>query len=113
MCIRDRCFDYTKAKKEDFFPVEAFFEEEMFPMGVWFVGIETIKTNIGNVRCKVFYPKLIEGRVFQEQSKMRLYVSDDKNQIPIRIESDVYLGTVKAEISDYAGLKFPFHALIK
>ena len=108
-----RCFDYNNAKKGDFFPVEAFFEEESFPMGVWYVGKETIKTNIGKVRCKVFHPKLIEGRVFQEQSSMRLYVSDDKNQIPIRIESDVYLGTVKAEISTYKGLKYSFDALIK
>jgi hypothetical protein len=44
---------------------------------------------------------------------MTLFVSDDKNQLPVRIQSAVYLGYVKADLSEYKNLKFPFTALEK
>jgi hypothetical protein len=82
-------------------------------MGVHYLGKKTITTaNFGKVKCLVFRPKLIEGRVFQDQEDMTLYVSDDKNQIPVRIESKVYLGTVRADLVKYSGLKYPFSSLL-
>ena len=83
----------------------------MFPLGVTYIGKKTIETSVGRVRCLVFQPKLIEGRVFVNQSDMKIYVSEDKNQIPVRIESAVYMGTVKADLSSFENLKFPFSAL--
>jgi hypothetical protein len=106
-----RCIDFNNKKVGYSMNLKAFFDEEIFPMGVTYTGKKTISTPIGKVTCKVFKPKLIEGRVFQDQQDMTIYVSDDKNQIPIRIESKVYLGFVRADLIKYSGLKFPFSSL--
>lgn len=107
-----RCIDFTKIKPNTFVPIQTFFDDEIFPLGVLYTGKEVIKTDFGNVRCMVFKPKLIKGRVFKEQSDMTLYVTDDKNQLPIRIQSAVYLGYVKADLAEYKNLKFPFNSIV-
>ena len=103
-----RCLDYSKIKPGTFVPVTTFFDEEEFPLGVTYIGKKVIKTKFGKVRCRVFTPRLIKGRIFVDQSDMTLYVSDDANQIPVRIESKVFLGYVKADLIEYSGLKYPF-----
>jgi hypothetical protein len=108
-----RCIDFSKAKPGYKVQLNSFFDGGIFPMGVEFKGRKTVKTGIGNVKCLVFTPMLITGRIFKDQSGMKLYVSDDKNQIPVLIESEVYLGTVRASLRKYSGLKFPFSALGK
>jgi hypothetical protein len=108
-----RCIDFSKAKPGYKVQVNSFFDGGIFPMGVEYLGKQTIKTSLGKVRCRVFSPILITGRIFKDQSDMKLYVSDDKNQIPILIESEVYLGTVRAMLKEYKNLRFPFSALEK
>ncbi|MDQ3073926.1 MAG: DUF3108 domain-containing protein [Bacteroidota bacterium] len=108
-----RCMDFSTVQEGTVVPVKSFFENEIFPLGVKFIGRKTIKTDIGTIKCLLFQPLLIEGRVFKDQSGMELYVSDDKNQLPVLIQSDVYLGKVSAELKSYAGLKYPLAALVK
>ena len=94
------------------FHVETFFEAESFPIDVVYFGKETIKTKLGKFRCMVFRPKLIEGRVFKDQSDMVVYVSDDKNRIPIRIESGIFVGSIQVDLSDFKGVKYPFDSRV-
>ena len=103
-----RCLDFSDKPIGYTVNVNSFFDEEILPMGVKLIGKATVSSPIGKIKCNVFRPKLIKGRVFQDQEDMTLYVSDDKNQIPVRIESKVYLGSVRADIARYSGLKFPF-----
>lgn len=107
-----RCIDFTSKKPGYSIDVKSFFDEEELPMGVQFIGRQVINSShLGKIKCLVFRPKLIEGRVFQDQEDMTLYVSDDKNQIPVRIESKVYLGTVRADLVKFSGLKYPFSSM--
>ena len=107
-----RCLDYSDIKPGDEIPVKSFFDKEVFPLGVEYTGKKVIKTKFGKMRCMVFKPKLIEGRIFKDQRDMTLYVSDDKNKIPVRIESAVLVGKVKADLIEYSKLKYPLTALI-
>jgi hypothetical protein len=106
-----RCIDFSNVKPGTFVPITTFFDDEIFPLGITFEKRETISTDLGKIKCLVFKPKLIKGRVFKDQSDMTLYVSDDKNQLPVRIKSAVYLGYVKADLKEFRNLKFPFSAM--
>ncbi|MGZ5302949.1 MAG: DUF3108 domain-containing protein, partial [Bacteroidia bacterium] len=76
-----RCVDFSNKQPGYVVDVNSFFDEEELPMGVQYIGKKTItSSHIGTVKCLVFRPKLIEGRVFEDQEDMTLYVSDDKNQ---------------------------------
>jgi hypothetical protein len=76
------------------------------------MGKETVKTSMGKFRCIVFKPYLLEGRVFKEKEGMTLWVSDDKNKIPIRVEAVVLVGSIKMDLKGYKGVASPL-SLVK
>ena len=51
-------------------------------------------------------PEVISGEVFEEGTEMNIYVSDDNNRVPLLIESPVSVGSVKAVLKNYSGLKY-------
>jgi hypothetical protein len=73
-------------------------------MGIKFLGRETVATKLGKFQCLKFSPQLERGRIFKEQEGMTLWISDDLNHIPIRLESDLLIGSIKIDLSDYSGL---------
>jgi hypothetical protein len=48
------------------------------------------------------------GRVFKEQESVTLWVSDDQNKLPIRLQADILVGSIKADIENFKNLKYPF-----
>ncbi len=57
-----------------------------------------------------FSPQLITGELFKDGDEMQIYVSNDKNKIPLMIESPVTVGSVKAVLHSYNGLRYPMQA---
>jgi hypothetical protein len=49
--------------------------------------------------------------VFKEQEALTLWVSDDENRIPIRIKADLVVGSLRADLNQYAKLKHPFEVI--
>lgn len=108
-----RCIDFSEVPTETHVPINTFFAGDLFPLGVTYLGKETVKTKLGKFRCRKFRPQLVEGRIFKGQDDMTVYVSDDKNQVPIRIESKIFVGKIQADLSAYNQLKYPFSAKIE
>ena len=68
---------------------------------------------MGRYKTLKFQPEVIAGNVFNEGSKMSVWVSDDQNRIPVLIESPVSVGSVKMVLKKYWGLKYDFEAKVK
>lgn len=106
-----RTLDYKDAKKGDSFMMNVFIDDSNYVLGIKFLGRETIKGKDGNTyKCIKLAPILIVDRVFKAQNDMLLWVSDDKNKIPIRIYSAISVGAVYVDLYRYSGLKNPFQA---
>ncbi len=103
-----RCLNYDTIKVGDTISVTTFFDSEIFPLKVKFAGRETIHTAFGKIPCLKFHPMLQTGRVFTEQEDMSVWFSDDGNHIPVRVEAQIVVGSVKADLKQYEGLKYPF-----
>ena len=56
----------------------------------------------------VFKPLVQTGRVFKEKESVTLWITDDNNKVPVRIKADLAVGSLKADIDEYKGLKYPF-----
>lgn len=69
--------------------------------------METLKTRLGTYRCHVFAPVTEPGRVFKTESDMLMWFTDDDNFIPIRIQFDMWVGSMKVDLVEYSGLKYP------
>ncbi len=71
-----------------------------------------LKTKYGKVECLKFRPYVQSGRVFKEQESLSLWVSNDLNKIPIRIKADLTVGSIKADLDGYNGLKNQFKIIM-
>lgn len=88
-------------------------DDGIFDFKLKFLGDEVIKTKYGKVECYKFRPLVQSGRVFKEQESLTLWVSKDQNRIPIRIKADLAVGSIKADLDGYKGLKHQFKILME
>jgi len=56
----------------------------------------------------MFRPIVQAGRVFKEKESITVWVSDDKNKIPLRIKASLAVGSLRADLDVYKGLANPF-----
>jgi hypothetical protein len=76
-----------------------------------YLGVETINTDVGKVTCLKLRPQLVVDRVFKDEDDMTIWVSNDANKIPVRVQTDIMIGSLKVDLSSYSGLKNKFSAL--
>lgn len=109
-----RNLDYKQMKTGQEIPLKILMDQEIYPIALKYLGPEKemkIK-GVGHFNTQRFSPQLIAGDVFKEGDEMTIYVSDDQNKIPLLIESPVSVGSVKAVLKSYEGLKYPMTAQI-
>lgn len=84
-----------------------FDDDEIFKFKLRFLGRETIKTKFGKVNTMIFRPLVQDGRVFKEQESITMWISDDKNKIPVKIKASLRVGALVADLDAFNMLKFP------
>lgn len=82
-------------------------DDELFPFQLKVVGVENIKTKFGTINCLKIVPQVISGRVFKDKEGVTLWVSNDRNLIPIAMKADLLVGSLKASLESYKNLKQP------
>jgi hypothetical protein len=89
--------------------IDMFFDEETTKFKLKFVGRENINSKFGEINCMIFKPLVQAGRVFKEEESLTVWISDDENKIPIRVKASLAVGSIKADIDQYKGLKHPIN----
>ena len=102
-----RTLDFSNVKEGDVFPIFGLIDNEVVPLNIKFIGREEIETKKGTFKCLKFRPMLQEGRVFKDNEDMTVWVSDDKNHLPVRVQTDVLVGSIKMDLVDFEGLANP------
>ncbi|WP_274474178.1 DUF3108 domain-containing protein [Mangrovimonas aestuarii] len=93
--------------------VNMFFDEENYGFKLRFLGEETISTDFGDIHTLKFRPYVMAGRVFKEEESLTLWVSNDKNKVPLRIKADLAVGSLRADLEAFKGLKHPFKIIVE
>jgi hypothetical protein len=120
-CVQDvlssiyyaRNINFNKYKPGDRIPFNMFLDNEVFNMYIRYLGKEEVKTKYGKFRAIKFKPLLLKGTIFEGGEKMTVWVSDDENKIPVRIESPITVGSVKVDMMGYKNLRYPLSSLLK
>jgi hypothetical protein len=89
------------------FYIPLFMDDENYNLEIKYLANEIIDTKWGKIDCMVFQPKMQEGRVFEDGKKMKIWITDDANHLLLRVETDIWAGTIKAVLDDYKKLKHP------
>ena len=72
---------------------------KVYPFEVEVTKRETITTDAGKFNCVVLQPKVKGVGIFRdEDSDLTIWYSDDARHLPVRIRSDVKIGTITASL---------------
>ncbi len=107
-----RNIDYNKYAPGDRIPFNMFLDDKVYPLYIKYLGKEKVETKRGTFNAIKIIPLLIEGTMFNGGEGMEVWVSDDKNHIPLRINSPIVVGSIKADLMEYENLLNPFSSII-
>jgi hypothetical protein len=107
-----RNIDFSSQQSGYSVPFRIFMDKEEYPLKMKYIGKDAKKKvyGIGKYKTLKFQPDVIAGEVFNEGTKMTVWVSDDQNRIPLLIETPVSVGSVKMVLKEYWNLKYDFKA---
>ncbi len=105
--------DVDAIKKDEFVFVNLFFDSENYVFKFKFLGRETIKTKFGKVKTLKFKPYVQSGRVFRSSESITLWVTSDDNKIPLRLQADLSVGSITADLEEFKGLKNSFEIVVE
>ncbi|MCU0417061.1 MAG: DUF3108 domain-containing protein [Cytophagaceae bacterium] len=100
-----RSLDYTTMAPGTPIAMKAFFEDKLYDFTIKFVGREKIDTKWGKINAIKLQPVMPNNEMFDGGNSIRVWISDDKNKIPIRMEADMFVGKVAVDLKGYSGLK--------
>lgn len=120
-CVQDvvssvfyaRNVDFNKLKVNDRIAFSMFLDNEVYQMSIRYLGKETISTKYGKFKAIKIRPVTIKGNIFTGDEKMTVWVTDDANKVPVRIESPIVVGKVRVDMTSFQGLRNPMSALVK
>ena len=102
-----RNLDFSSLSKGDKFKITYFLNDEIAQLGVEYVGIEKVKSVLGELECIKLSPEISPGRIFKKNSRLYLWVTNDGNRIPVKAQVDILIGSVTMELVSADGLKYP------
>ncbi|HSM62910.1 MAG TPA: DUF3108 domain-containing protein [Gillisia sp.] len=97
--------DTQNLKSGDEIHLNMFFDKENHDFKLKYLGKEVLTTKFGKIATLKFRPYVMAGRVFKEQESLTFWISDDKNKIPIKIEADLAVGSLDADLDEFKGLR--------
>ncbi len=101
-----RSLDLSNVKAGDKFAINYFLGEEISKLEIEYIGKETVKSKLGNIRCLKFSPSIKPGRIFKKDSRLYLWVTDDGNRVPVKAQVEILVGAVTMELKSASGLKY-------
>jgi len=106
-----RNINYLDYKANHKIPYSAILGDKIKKLEIKYIGKETIKThNDKSFDCIKIKPSIAETEMFKGgNDKLTAWFSNDKNQVPIMAEAELFIGSVKVVLNTYEGLRHPFN----
>lgn len=109
--VRNLDFQHLEVNEKVY--LNFFLDNELFPSYFKYLGKEIVQTKFGKFKAIKIAPLLVKGSMFDGGERMTIWVTDDENHIPIRIETPIIVGSIKVDMKSYEGLRYPLSSLIE
>lgn len=100
-----RTIDFNKISVGQTLEVPAFFDKELYNMKVRYRGKDVVKTKFGRINVIKLNPVMPPNKLFKGEESIRIWVSDDANKVPVKVEVDLMVGAMEMDLRQYGGLK--------
>lgn len=100
-----RTIDYDNYKEGDIIKVDSFFGDEIYNLEIRFLGRETIDTKVGEINAIVMAPSLPNNDFFSGGDPVKVWISDDKNKVPLKVKAEIAVGAIEIDIKEMKNLR--------
>lgn len=100
-----RTLDYDQKVKGDSITIYGVFEDNFYDFKILYGGKEKIKTALGEFTACKLIPVMPNNKLFSGENAITIWLSDDENKIPLKIEADLVIGKAGCEIMGVNHLK--------
>ena len=101
-----RSVDFSKYRPGDKIPINMVLDSETYNLHIRYLGKEEVSTrDKKKYKCIKFAIKLVEGTMFKGDEDALIWVTDDENRVPVIVEAQILVGSVKAILNEAKGLK--------
>jgi hypothetical protein len=109
-----RKFDFNKLFIGQKVPYRMLVDRTIDDLFFRYLGKENVKTRNGKeYRCHKVSVYLLQGDFFHEGEYMKIWFTDDKNHLPVQVETEIQVGSVKAILLETKSMKYPLSSQIK
>jgi hypothetical protein len=109
-----RKFDFNKLFAGQKVPYRMLVDRQIDDLYFRYLGKENVKTRNGKeYRCHKVSVYLLQGDFFVEGEYMKVWFTDDKNHLPVQVETEILVGSVKALLLEIKTAKYPLTSEIK
>lgn len=103
-----RNINFSKYQPGEKIPVSLIIDGKIYDLFIRYHGKEEITTRDKKTyMCHKFTALLVEGTIFNAGEDLTVWVTDDKNHIPVLVEAKILVGSVKAVLTGATGLRNP------
>jgi len=88
--------------------INTFFDYQNNKMKMKYLLTEVINTTFGKIKCLKIKPYVKSGRIFKKKESLTVWVTADKNRIPIRVKADLAVGAIRVDLEAFSGLNNSF-----
>jgi hypothetical protein len=101
-----RNLDFTSFSINESVPFSILIRDTVYDLNPRYLGKETITTREDETyACIKFSVELVEGFIFSPGNEMFVWVTDDRNRVPVLVEAQIRIGSVKAMLLSTYGLR--------
>lgn len=97
--LRNQNINQAKAGQK--FTAKILMDSKIYDLWVIVKGNDTIENNLGKRNCVRASMVLPKNNLFEDQDAIRIWISDDKYQVPYKIEVQLKFGHLSIDLVDY------------
>lgn len=84
--------------------VDNYASGKIYPLEVKVLRRERVKVPAGVFDCIVVKPILKSTGIFQQKGSLKVWLTDDRRRMPVLMKSEIVIGSIVAELTDYKGV---------
>ena len=88
--------------------INTFFDYQNNEMKMKYLLTEVINTTFGKIKCLKIRPYVKSDRIFIRKESLTIWVTADKNRVPIRVKADLAVGSIRVDLEAFSGLNNSF-----
>ena len=103
-----RNFNFRDIDDNNEITINTFLDYQNTKMKMKYLLTEVINTTFGKIKCLKIKPYVKSGRIFKKKESLTVWVTADKNRVPIRIKADLAVGAIRVDLEAFSGLNNSF-----